>query len=480
MEVMALEYRVERDAMGEVRVPGWALWGAETQRAVENFPVSGERLPREFIRALGLVKKAAAESNAELGLLDPALARLIAEAAEEVARGLHDEHFPVDVFQTGSGTSSNMNANEVIANLANERAGTGRGARHPVHPNDHVNLGQSSNDVIPTCIHLSLLQVMTSELIPALEGLSEALRSQASLMAEVVKVGRTHLMDALPVTLGQEFGAYARQVELGKERVLATFPQLSELPLGGTAVGSRLGAHPRFAELAVGRLAEWTGLPLREAEDHFEAGSSRDACVQASGAMRTVALSLYKIANDLRWMASGPRAGLGEITLPPLQPGSSMMPGKVNPVIPEVVLQVVAEVIGSDATVAWCGAMGNFELNVGMPVLGTRLLRSAHLLARAARLLAEKAVRGVRADRERCLAEAESSPALLTVLRPLIGHDAAADLAREVEATGRTVREVVRARGLLGEEELERLLDLLSLARGRTPGLEMGFRPDVI
>jgi fumarate hydratase class II len=387
------ETRVEHDSMGEVRVPGWARWGAQTQRAVENFPVSGERLSRAHIAALARIKAAAAVVNGRLGVLDADLAEAVRSAAEEVAEGRWDAHFPVDVFQTGSGTSSNMNANEVIASLAAERLG------RPVHPNDDVNASQSSNDVFPSSIHIAATGGVLRELVPALDRLAAALEAKAAEFAEVVKAGRTHLMDAVPVTLGQEFGGYAAQVRHGVERLRATLPRLAELPLGGTAVGTGLNAPPGFAAAAVTELVRSTGLPLTEARNHFEAQGARDGVVELSGQLRTVAVSLTKIANDLRWMASGPRTGLGEISLPDLQPGSSIMPGKVNPVVPEAVVMVAAQVIGNDAAIAAAGAAGAFELNTMLPVIGRNVLESVRLLAAVSRLLADRTVTGITAHR---------------------------------------------------------------------------------
>jgi len=446
--------------MGEVRVPAAAKWGPQTQRAVQNFPVSGLTIGRPLIGALASIKGAAAEVNARLGVIDDDVAGAVAVAAREVAGGRWDDQFPVDVFQTGSGTSSNMNVNEVIATLASERLG------RPVHPNDHVNASQSSNDVFPSAIHLAAAVAVTTDLVPALGHLAGALRAKGAELAEVVKAGRTHLMDATPVTLGQELGGYAAAMEHGVERLAACMPRLTELPLGGTAVGTGLNAPPAFAGLVLARLAEDLGLPLREARDHFEAQGARDALVECSGALRTIAVSLYKTANDLRLMASGPRCGLGEITVPDLQPGSSIMPGKVNPVVPEAVCQVAAQVIGNDAAVAFAGAGGNLELNVMLPVMARNLLESIGLLASVTRILADSCVAGIRADVERCRTYAETSPSVATSLNPWIGYEQVAEVVREAAATGRTIRQVVLARGLLSQEDLDRALDVLALTRG--------------
>jgi fumarate hydratase, class II len=459
-------FRVERDSMGEVLVPAGALWGAQTQRAVENFPVSGERLPRELIGALASIKGAAASVNAELGVIEPRMAQAIHDAAAEVAAGRHDDHFPIDVFQTGSGTSSNMNANEVIATLA------GRALGRPVHPNDHVNASQSSNDVFPSAIHLAATQMIARSLLPALGHLAGALDAKAAEFAEVVKSGRTHLMDATPVTLGQEFGGYAAAVRHGADRAGAALPDVGELPLGGTAVGTGLNAPPGFAAAVIARLAADMELPLTEARDHFEAAGARDALVAASGALRTIAVSEYKICNDLRLMNSGPRTGLAEIQIPDLQPGSSIMPGKVNPVICEAVCQVCAQVIGNDAAVAFSGAAGNFELNVMMPVIAQNLLDSIGLLASASRLLADRCVSGIATDPARLRRLAESSPAIVTALNPFIGYEAAAAVAHDALASGKTIREVVIARGHvargdLTEQQLDAALDVLAMTRPR-------------
>ncbi|MEU3526939.1 class II fumarate hydratase [Streptomyces sp. NPDC038707] len=458
------QYRIEHDSMGEVRVPAHAKWRAQTQRAVENFPVSGQRLERAHIEALARVKAAAAKVNAELGVLDQDIARAIQEAAEEVAAGRWDEHFPVDVFQTGSGTSSNMNTNEVLATLATERLG------RDVHPNDHVNASQSSNDVFPSSIHIAATAAVTHDLIPALEHLAAALERKSAEFADVVKSGRTHLMDATPVTLGQEFGGYAAQVRHGVERLTASLPRLAELPLGGTAVGTGINTPPGFSAAVIAEVARVTGLPLTEARDHFEAQGARDGIVEASGQLRTIAVGLTKIANDLRWMSSGPRTGLAEIRLPDLQPGSSIMPGKVNPVVPEAVLMVAAQVIGNDTTITTAGAAGNFELNVMLPVLAKNVLESIRLLANVSRLLADRTIDGITADRERAREYAESSPSVVTPLNKYIGYEEAAKVAKKSLAERRTIREVVLdggyvERGDLTLEQLDEALDVLRMTR---------------
>jgi fumarate hydratase, class II len=451
--------------MGEVEVPAGALWGAQTQRAVDNFPVSGERIGRDLIGALGSIKGCAARVNGELGVIDAEMADAIHDAAADVARGKHDDQFPVDVFQTGSGTSSNMNANEVIATLASRALG------RAVHPNDHVNASQSSNDVFPSAIHLAAVRLFALELIPALKHLASVLTVKAEEFAGVVKVGRTHLMDAVPVTLGQEFSGYAAAVRYGAERVGAILPRLGELPLGGTAVGTGLNAPPGFATRVNDRLAVSMKLPLTEARNHFEAQGTQDALVEASGVLRVVAVSLYKICNDLRWMGSGPQAGLGEIVIPDLQPGSSIMPGKVNPVICEATAQVCTQVIGNDAAVAFGGAAGNFELNVMMPVIARNLLASGRLLASASRLLADRCAAGIRAHPDRMRRLVESSPVIVTALNRYIGYEAAAQVAHEALDSGQPVRSIVIARGYVdrGEitlEQLDAALDVLTMTQG--------------
>jgi fumarate hydratase class II len=458
------QYRVEHDSMGEVRVPAGAKWGAQTQRAVENFPISGQRLERAHIEALARIKAAAARVNAGLGVLDGAMAEAVAEAADEVADGRWDAEFPIDVFQTGSGTSSNMNANEVIAALASERLGA------KVHPNDHVNASQSSNDVFPSSIHIAATAAVTGDLVPALEHLAAALERKAVEFAEVVKSGRTHLMDATPVTLGQEFGGYAAQVRYGVERLRATLPRVAELPLGGTAVGTGINTPEGFSAAVIAEVARATGLPLTEARNHFEAQGARDGLVELSGQLRTVAVGFTKIANDLRWMGSGPRTGLGEINLPDLQPGSSIMPGKVNPVVPEAVVMVAAQVVGNDATVAMAGAGGNFELNVMLPVIARNLLESIRLLANVARLLADRTVDGITANVERLREYAESSPSVVTPLNRYLGYEEAAKVAKQAVAERKTIRQVVLERGhvtqgKLTEEQLDQALDVLRMTR---------------
>ena len=454
------ETRVEHDSLGEVAVPADAVWGAQTQRAVENFQISGERVPADLIWALALIKGAAATENGRLGVIDLDMAEAIAAAAGEVTAGRWADQFPIDVFQTGSGTSTNMNVNEVLAHLAAGRLG------RSVHPNDHVNASQSSNDVFPSAMHLAALSGVVDDLIPALESLAAALRDKAGELAEVVKAGRTHLMDATPVTLGQEFAGYATAVEHGVERLRGSLDRVGELALGGTAVGTGINAPPGFAAAVVARLAEGLGLPLREARDHFEAQGGRDALVELSGGLRTIAVSLVKIANDLRLMNSGPSAGLAEIHLPDLQPGSSIMPGKVNPVIPEVVVQVAAQVIGNDAAVAFAGASGNFELNVALPVMARNLLESIRLLASASRALGDRCVRGLRADVDRCRRYAESSPAIVTALAPHLGYEVAAEVVKEAARSHRTLREVVVGQGLMSPDEVDRALDVVAMTRG--------------
>lgn len=457
-----LDYRIEHDTMGEVRVPKNALYAAQTQRAVENFPISGDSLDPAQIGALARIKKAAALANKELGTLDAAIADAIAAAADEVISGIHADQFPIDVYQTGSGTSSNMNMNEVLATLASARLG----AR--VHPNDHVNASQSSNDVFPTSVHVAVTQELIDDLIPSLDHLAVALEEKAELWKGAVKAGRTHLMDATPVTLGQEFGGYARQIRLGIERVQSVIPRVAEVPLGGTAVGTGINTPPGFPQKVLEILVAETELPITEAKDHFEAQANRDALVEASGALRTIAVSLTKINNDLRWMGSGPNTGLGELHIPDLQPGSSIMPGKVNPVVPEATLMVCARVIGNDATIAWSGASGAFELNVAIPVMGTALLESIRLLSNSMRVLADKTVRGLEANLERAAAFAGMSPSIVTPLNKLIGYEAAAAIAKHSVARGITVREAVIdlgyvERGELTLEQLDEKLDLLSM-----------------
>jgi fumarate hydratase class II len=454
------EYRIEHDSMGEVKVPADARWAAQTQRAVENFPISGLTIDRLLIRALAEIKGAAALANARLKVLDKDIATAIADAAREVADGQWDEHFPIDVFQTGSGTSSNMNTNEVLASLATEKAGQN------VHPNDHVNASQSSNDVFPSAIHIAACYGLVNDLMPALEHLAKALRKKQRQFKAVVKSGRTHLMDATPVTLGQEFGGYAQAVEIGIERIEAALPRVGELPLGGTAVGTGINAPKGFAKAVITRLAADMDLPLSEARDHFEAQGARDALVECSGVLRTIAVSLYKVANDLRWMGSGPRTGLAEIRIPDLQPGSSIMPGKVNPVVPEAVCQVVSQVVGNDAAVAFGGAAGNLELNVMLPVIARNLLESISLLSSVSRVFADKCILGIEANVDRCKAYAESSPSIGTSLNPSIGYEKAAEVIKESTRTGRSIRELVLERGWMTDAELDKALDTLAMTKG--------------
>lgn len=456
------DYRIEHDTMGEVRVPADALYAAQTQRAVENFPISGRGLSSHHIAALGQIKRAAAIANAELGVLPWPVADAIVAAAEEVIAGDHDDQFPIDVFQTGSGTSSNMNANEVVATLASRRLGD------PVHPNDHVNASQSSNDVFPSSIHIAAVQAVTGELIPGLEVLAASLEAKSAEFADVVKSGRTHLMDATPITLGQEFSGYATQVRYGIDRVRAALPRLCELPLGGTAVGTGINTPPGFSSRVIELVKEHTGLPLVEAHNHFEAQAAQDSLVETSGALRTIAVSLVKIANDLRWMGSGPRTGIGEIALPDLQPGSSIMPGKVNPVLPEATVQVAAQVIGNDAAITFAGAQGNFDLLVMLPVMARNLLESITLVGNVSRVLASRCVDGLVADVERCRRLAESSPSIVTPLNRIIGYEAAAKIAKHSVKADLTVAEAVRdlgyvERGEISEEQLAAALDVTSM-----------------
>ncbi|WP_027501031.1 class II fumarate hydratase [Rhodococcus sp. UNC363MFTsu5.1] len=457
------QFRIEHDTMGEVRVPIDALWRAQTQRAVENFPISGRGLERAQIRAMGLLKAACAQVNKDLGLLDAVKADAIISAANEIAEGRHDDQFPIDVFQTGSGTSSNMNANEVIASIAKANG-------VEVHPNDHVNMSQSSNDTFPTATHLAATESAVKALIPALDHLRLALFDKAAEWKSVVKSGRTHLMDAVPVTLGQEFGGYARQVEAGIERIMSALPRLGELPIGGTAVGTGLNAPDGFGPMVVAELVSATGIDaLSPARNSFEAQAARDGLVEASGALRTIAVSLTKIANDIRWMGSGPLTGLGEIRLPDLQPGSSIMPGKVNPVLPEAVTQVAAQVVGNDAAVAWGGAAGAFELNVYIPMMARNLLESFRLLANVSRLFADKCVSGLVANTEHLRTLAESSPSIVTPLNSAIGYEEAAAVAKEALKERKTIRQTVIDRGLvpekLTEAELDSRLDVLAMAK---------------
>ncbi len=462
--VGAEEFRVEKDSMGEVRVPAAALWGAQTQRAVENFPISGQRVEPALLRALARIKAEAAAVNAELGLIDAGVAEAVREAALAVAEGAHADAFPIDVFQTGSGTSTNMNVNEVLAHLAGEHLG------REIRPNDEPNTSQSSNDTFPSAIHLAAVDEIVNRLIPALANLENAFGEKAAEFARIVKSGRTHLMDATPVTLGQEYGGYRAAIANGIERLDAVLSRLGELPLGGTAVGTGLNAPAGFAKAVIERIAASTGLPVREARNHFEAQGARDGLVEASGVLRTVAMSLYKAANDLRWMSSGPRCGLGEIHLPDLQPGSSIMPGKVNPVIPEAVCQVVAQVVGNDAAVAFGGSAGNFELNVMLPVMGRNLLESIRLLAAVSNALADKCIRGITADEERCRTYALSSPSIVTALNPAIGYEAAAQVVKTALKEHKDLRAVVLERGLLSEADVDRALDVLAMTEGGIVG----------
>lgn len=463
------EYRIERDSMGEVRVPASAYYGPHTQRALDNFPISGRRLPREFIRALGIIKEAAAQANMALGLLDNEMGEAIVRAAREVAGGHFDHDFVVDVYQTGSGTSTNMNANEVISHRANEILGAGVGAKAPVHPNDHVNMSQSSNDVIPSAIHVSALDSIEHGLIPALRHLQGSLQAKAREFHRVLKIGRTHLQDAVPVRLGQEFAGYAAQIRHGVRRIRRARPSLSELALGGTAVGTGINAPKGFAELAIERISEITGIRFARAANPFEAIGARDALVETSGQLKAVAVGLMKISNDLRWMNSGPRCGLGEITLPALQPGSSIMPGKVNPVIPEAIMMLCATVMGHDVAITIGAQHGNFELNTMMPMMADHLLESIRLLAHGARILANRCVTGIVANEERTKALVEGSLAMVTALAPIVGYDEAAEIAQEASASGKTVRQVARERQLLPEEELNRILDPLRLTKPGIP-----------
>ncbi|QUV97378.1 aspartate ammonia-lyase [Chloracidobacterium aggregatum] len=454
------QFRIEHDSMGEVRVPATARYGAQTQRAVENFPISGLRFPRRFIEALALVKWAAATVNQELGLLAPDLAEAIAQSALEVAAGQHDAHFPLDIFQTGSGTSTNMNANEVIASLASERLGM------RVHPNDHVNMGQSSNDAIPTAIHVSACLSTTHDLLPALRHLHSTIQTKAASVAHVVKTGRTHLMDAMPITLAQELTGWAWQIAHGIERIESALPRLTKLAQGGTAVGTGINAHPEFAARFAARLAEQTGLPFRPNDSFFESLSAQDAIVELSGQIKTVAVSLMKIANDLRWMNSGPQAGLAEIRLQDLQPGSSIMPGKVNPVIPEAMAMVCAQVIGNDTTITIAGQSGNFQLNVMLPVIAYNILQSLTTMANAVRLLADKAIANFTVNEERLSAQVGRNPILVTALNPVIGYELGAKIAKRAYAEDRTVKEVALEMTSLSAEELDRLLDPRALTEG--------------
>ncbi|WP_133833080.1 class II fumarate hydratase [Arthrobacter sp. JUb115] len=461
------DFRIEHDTMGEVQVPAQALYRAQTQRAVDNFPISGKTLESSHIKALAQVKKAAARANLALGVLDEERAEAIVAAADQVATGQYDEHFPIDVFQTGSGTSSNMNTNEVLAELAT-RALKARDSGTEVHPNDHVNASQSSNDVFPTSVHVAATGALLNDLVPALGTLASSLEAKSAEFKDVVKSGRTHLMDATPVTLGQEFGGYAAQVRYGIERIEAALPRVAEVPLGGTAVGTGINTPDGFPQQVIEFLREDTGLPITEARNHFEAQANRDGLVEASAALRTIAISLIKIANDLRWMGSGPNTGLGEIAIPDLQPGSSIMPGKVNPVISEATIQVAAQVIGNDTAIAWAGTNGAFELNVGIPVMASNLLESIRLLSSTSTVMAEKMIDGIKANVERARFLAEASPSIVTPLNKLIGYENAAKIAKKAVAEGLTVREATIAlgfveRGEVTEEQLDQLLDVSTM-----------------
>jgi len=452
-------FRIVRDSLGEIEVPEHAYWGAQTQRAILNFPISGKVFPPNFIQTLGRVKRASAEANLELGLLEKNIASAIIQAAIEVMDGKHNDQFILDIFQTGSGTSTNMNANEVIANRANEILGGKRGLKFPVHPNDHVNKGQSSNDVIPTCIHISALGSIKKELLPSLVTLATALNNKSKEFHDIIKVGRTHFQDAIPLRLGQEFGGYATMVKHGITRLENCFRHLEELAIGGTAVGTGINAHPEFSAVVIKKLNEMTGLSFREAEDHFEAQGSKDAVVETSGALKTVASGLMKIANDIRFLSSGPRCGISEIILPEVQPGSSIMPGKVNPVIAEAVCMVCVQVIGNDAVITIAGFSGNLELNVMMPVIAHNLLESIQLLSNASKILAEKCISGISANHAQIEKMLEQSLATATALTPEIGYDAAAAIAKKAYQSGRTVREVAEEENALPKERLDKILD---------------------
>jgi|PlaIllAssembly_1097288.scaffolds.fasta_scaffold06647_2 fumarate hydratase class II len=457
------EYRIEKDSMGPVNVPKEVYYGAQTQRAIDNFPISGWRFERELIYALGLIKYGAAKVNSELGLLEGRMARAIQKASDEVMGGKWDAEFVVDIFQTGSGTSTHMNANELIANRANEILGGRKGIYQPIHPNDHVNLGQSSNDVFPSCIHIASMLLLRQRLLPALEGLQKALKKKEKEFHPVLKIGRTHLQDATPVRLGQEFGGYAQQVSSGIRRIRNAIESVAELPLGGTAVGTGINTHPLFPKKVISIIRKKTGYPFREAVDHFEAQGAKDASVEMSGALKTTAVSLMKIANDIRWLGAGPRCGIGEIRLPETQPGSSIMPGKVNPVIPESLIQVCAQVIGNDAAITLGGLSGNFELNVMMPLIAHNLLQSIRLLANGVDNFSRRCIEGLEADRERCEEMIEKSLALATALTPKIGYDEAARVAKKAYDQRKTIRQVVEEEGILSRKELNRWLDARSM-----------------
>ena len=453
-------HRLEQDSIGQIQVPADAHYAAQTARAAENFPISDLRFPHHFISAIALVKSAAAEVNHDLGLLDDHRENLIQQAANEIIAGQLASHFPLDIFQTGSGTSTNMNVNEVIASRANEIATGHRGGKDPVHPNDHVNRSQSSNDVIPSAIHVAASLAIKTDLIPALEHLTTTLQHQADQFDNIIKIGRTHLQDATPIRLGQEFSGYAHQARLSISRAQKAITALRELPLGGTAVGTGINSHPEFARHAIRVIAQKTGLDFVEAKNHFEAQAAKDAVLEASGLLKTIAVSLTKIANDIRWLASGPRCGLGEISIPATQPGSSIMPGKVNPVMSEMVLQVAAQVIGNDASIAWSAAFGStLELNVMMPIMAYNLLQSIALLSRAAQVFADRCVAGIQPNKDRCESLVEQSLAICTALTPRIGYDQAAEIAKQAHTSGKTIREIAREKNLIAEPDLEKLLD---------------------
>ena len=457
------KFRIETDSMGEMKVPEKAYWGAQTQRAIENFPISDLRFPRRFLRALGMVKLSAAKANSQLGLLDEKLKNIISQAAKEVMDGNYDDQFVLDIFQTGSGTSTNMNANEVIGNRANEILGGSIGDKKPVHPNDHVNMGQSSNDVIPTCNHISVLEAIHNDLMPALKQLAEALISKEKEFDKIIKIGRTHLQDATPIRLGQEFSGYASMIQHGIKRLMNVYENLSELAIGGTAVGTGINTHPQFAQLVIKEVKRITGLEFREAENHFEAQGAKDATVEVSAVLKTIAVSLTKIANDIRWLGSGPRCGIGEILIPEVQPGSSIMPGKVNPVIAEALCMVAAQIIGNDAAVTVGGLTGNFELNVMMPVITYNLLQSIDLLSKGVLVFTEKCISGLRANETRTKELVELSLAMCTALSPKIGYDSAAKIAKQAYATGKTIREVAQELNVLPPDELNKVLDPWSM-----------------
>jgi len=463
-------YRIEKDSLGEIKVPLKAYWGAQTQRAIQNFPVSGLRFPRPFIRALGMLKYSACMANMELSLLEKHLGKVILEASKEVIEGKLDSHFPLDIFQTGSGTSTNMNANEVIANRANQLLGEKLGSKKPVHPNDHVNMGQSSNDVIPTCIHISATEEIENVLLPNLEKLKKVLEKKSKEFDRVVKVGRTHYQDATPIRLGQEFSGYAVMIEHGIKRIKNAEKNLSELALGGTAVGTGINTHPNFASLAIARINELTSLHFMEAKNHFEAQGSRDAVVETSSSLKVVSISMMKIANDIRFMSSGPRCGIGEIILPEVQPGSSIMPGKINPVIPEAVCQVTAQIIGNDTAISLCGMGGHLELNLMMPLMAYNLLQSIRLLSSASVIFAERCISGIKPDHKRIRQMIDKSIALCTVLSPIIGYDVAAKIAEEAYKSGKTVYEIVSEKKLFSEEELQKIFDPVKMTENKWSG----------